>query len=287
MSSEYDFYHAVVDTLEHGEAVAIATVTKASGSVPRGVGSKMLIWRDGTIEGTVGGGTMEERVIQEGQQVIIDGRPRYREYLFASDAENSVGLCGGQAEVFIDVVRPRQTLMVIGAGHIGEALAKMGAMTGYRISIVDDRQDFLSPERLPEAEEMIHVRYERESEQLDPMPVHIDAATHVVVATWGWDEPALAQVLKSPAPYIGLVSSRRKFKLIADKLRERGYGDEDINRIHAPIGIDIGAETPQEIAVAIMGEIIMQRRGGDGSPIYLRWKPKAKKAEGTRVNRGQ
>ena len=108
------------------------------------------------------------------------------------------------------------------------------------------------------------------------MPITIDAATHVVVATWGWDEPALAQVLKTPAPFVGLVSSRRKFKLIADNLRARGFGDEDINRIHAPIGLDIGAETPGEIAVAIMGEVIMQRRGGDGSPIYLRWKPKAR-----------
>jgi xanthine dehydrogenase accessory factor len=276
MSSEYDFYRSVLETLDHGDAVAIATVTKASGSVPRGVGSKMLVWRDGTIEGTVGGGTMEERVIEEAKDAIMDGRPRQREYLFASDAENSVGLCGGQAEVFIDVVRPVQTLMIIGAGHIALPLAKIAALNGYRISVVDDRADFISPERFPNAAERIYVKYDRDSEQLDPMLVNIDAATHVVIATWGWDEPALAQVLKTPAPYVGLVSSRRKFKLIADKLRERGFGDEDLNRVHAPIGIDIGAETPSEIAVAIMAEIIMQRRGGDGSPIYLRWKPKAK-----------
>ena len=276
MSNDQEFYRAVLDTLAHGEAVAIATVTKASGSVPRGVGSKMLVWRDGTIDGTVGGGTMEERVIQEARDAMVDGRPRYREYLFASDAENSVGLCGGQAEVFIDVVRPLQTLMIIGAGHIAVPLAKMAALNGFRVSIVDDRADFITPERFPDAAERIHVMYERSGEKLDPMPIMIDAATHVVVATWGWDEPALAQVLKTPAPFVGLVSSRRKFKLIADNLRARGFGDEDINRIHAPIGLDIGAETPGEIAVAIMGEVIMQRRGGDGSPISLRWKPKAR-----------
>ncbi len=275
MSSEQDLYHSILDTLAHGAAVAIATVTKASGSVPRGVGSKMLVWRDGTIEGTVGGGTMEERVIKEAQDAITDGRPRYREYLFTSDAENSVGLCGGQAEVFIEVVRPRQTLMLIGAGHISNALAKIAALNAFHISVVDDRAEFLTQERFPDADELIHVRYQSDSEQLDPMPVNIDAATHVVVATWGWDEPALAQVLQSPAPYIGLVSSRRKFKLIADKLRERGCTDADIARIHAPIGLDIGAETPAEIAVAIMSEIVMQRRGGDGSPISLRWQPKA------------
>jgi xanthine dehydrogenase accessory factor len=239
----------------------------------------MLVWRDGTIEGTVGGGTMEERVIEEAREAMVEGRPRLREYLFTSDAENSVGLCGGQAEVFIDVVRPQQTLMIIGAGHIAVPLARIGAMNGFRLVMVDDRPEFITEERFPDAAERIYVRYERESEQLDPMPVRIDAATHVVVATWGWDEPALAQVLQSPAPYVGLVSSRRKFKLIADLLRAKGFGDEDINRIHAPIGLDIGAETPEEIAVAIMGEIIMQRRGGDGSPIYLRWKPKARKAE--------
>ncbi|MCA1553694.1 MAG: XdhC/CoxI family protein, partial [Chloroflexi bacterium] len=270
-----ELYRAVLDTLEHGEAVAVATVTKASGSVPRGVGSKMLVWRDGTIDGTVGGGTMEERVIQEARDAIVDGRPRYREYLFTSDAENSVGLCGGQAEVFIEVVRPRQTLLLVGAGHISHALAKIAALNGYRVVVADDRPEFLDDDRFPDAEQRIHVRYERESERLDPMVLNIDAATHVVVATWGWDEPALVQVLQSPAPYIGLVSSRRKFKLIADKLRERGCTDEDIARIHAPIGLDIGAETPEEIAVAIMAEIIMQRRGGDGAPIYLRWKPKA------------
>ena len=278
MSSDQDFYQSIVETLNHGEAVAIAVVTKASGSVPRGVGSKMLVWRDGTIDGTVGGGTMEERVIQEAKEAIVDGRPRHREYLFASDAENSVGMCGGQAEVFIDVVRPVQTVMIIGAGHIAVPLARIAALNGYRVSIVDDRPDFISAERFPDAAERIYVHYEREPEVLDPMPVQIDAATHVVVATWGWDEPALAQVLKSPAPYIGLVSSRRKFKLISDKLRERGFSEEDVNRVHAPIGLDLGAETPAEIAVAIMGEIIMQRRGGDGSPIHLRWKPKAKKA---------
>lgn len=277
MSSEYEFYRSITETLEHGEAVAVAMVTKASGSVPRGVGSKMLVWRDGTIAGTVGGGTMEERVIQEAREAIGDGRPRYREYLFTSDAENSVGLCGGQAEVFIDVVRPVQTLMIIGAGHIAVPLAKIGALNGFRVVLVDDRAEFLTAERFPDVIKMIHVNYERESEHLAPMPITIDAATHVVVATWGWDEPALAEVLKTPAPFVGLVSSRRKFKLIADKLRERGFTDADVNRIHAPIGLDIGAETPDEIAVAIMGEIIMQRRGGDGSPIHLRWKPKAKK----------
>jgi len=172
-------------------------------------------------------------------------------------------------------VRPRQTLLLVGAGHISFALAKIAALNAFRIVVVDDRAEFLSKARFPDADELVHVRYERESEQLDAMPSAIDAATHVVVATWGWDEPALAQVLQSPAPFIGLVSSRRKFKLIADKLRERGCTDEDIARIHAPIGLDIGAETPEEIAVAIMGEIIMQRRGGDGSPIHLRWKPKA------------
>ena len=276
MSSELELYASILETVEHGQAVAIATVTKASGSVPRGVGSKMLVWRDGTIAGTVGGGTMEERVIKEAQEAIVDGRPRYREYLFTSDAENSVGLCGGQAEVFIEVVRPRQRLLLVGAGHIALALAKIAALNGFSISVVDDRAEFVNEKRFPSADELIHVHYNPESEVLDAMPVQIDAATHVVVATWGWDEPALAQVLDSPAPYIGLVSSRRKFKLIADKLGERGCSSEDINRIHAPIRLDIGAETPEEIAVAIMGEIIMQRRGGDGSPIYQRWKPKAR-----------
>ena len=278
MSSELALYASILETVEHGDAVAVATVTKASGSVPRGVGSKMLVWRDGSIAGTVGGGTMEERVIQEAQAAIVDGRPRYREYLFSSDAENSVGLCGGQAEVFIEVVRPRQRLLLVGAGHIALALAKIAALNGFSINVVDDRAEFVTEQRFPGADELIHVRYNPESELLDPMPVQIDAATHVVVATWGWDEPALAQVLGSPAPYIGLVSSRRKFKLIADKLRERGCSDEEINRIHAPIGLDIGAQTPEEIAVAIMGEIIMQRRGGDGSPIYQRWKPKARQS---------
>src|SRR5574337_336186 len=111
MSNERAFYQSIIETLAHGEAVAVVTVTTASGSVPRGVGSRMLVWRDGTIVGTVGGGTMEERVIAEAKEAIVDGRPRSREYLFTSDAENSVGLCGGQAEVFIDVVRPQQTLM--------------------------------------------------------------------------------------------------------------------------------------------------------------------------------
>ena len=276
MSSDQDFYQSIVETLNHGEAVAIAVVTKASGSVPRGVGSKMLVWRDGTIDGTVGGGTMEERVIQEAKDAILDGRPRQREYLFASDAENSVGMCGGQAEVFIDVVRPVQTVMIIGAGHIAVPLARIAALNGYRVSIVDDRPDFISEERfrMPPSASTFTTSVSRSA---GPNAHQIDAATPSSSRP-GAGMAGLAQVLKSPAPYIGLVSSRRKFKLIADKLRERGFSDEDVNRVHAPIGLDLGAETPAEIAVAIMGEIIMQRRGGDGSPIHLRWKPKAKQA---------
>jgi xanthine dehydrogenase accessory factor len=280
MSSEQEFYQAVLETLAHGEAVAIATVTKASGSVPRGAGSKMLVWRDGTILGTIGGGTMEEKVIQEAKEVITEGRPRFREYSLISandgNPDESYGLCGGTASIYIEAIRPRQTVMIVGAGHIAVPLGKLASECGYRLSVVDDRPDFITKERFPTADETIHVHYTRENETLELMPVKIDAATHVVVATWGWDEPALAQILKSPAPYIGLVSSRRKFQLIADQLRAQGFGDKDIARIHAPIGIDIGAETPAEIAVAIMSEIIMQRRGGDGAPIHLRWKPKNK-----------
>jgi xanthine dehydrogenase accessory factor len=165
----------------------------------------------------------------------------------------------------VDVIQPRPELLVIGAGHIGLALATIGRIVGMRVVVIDDRPEWA--ERFPDADEVVIVPYDPETETLQPIPVAITPSTHIVVATWGWDEPALAQVATSPAPYIGLVASRRKAKIIFDGLLERGVPEEVLANVRVPAGLDLRAETPPEIALSIMAEILLLQRDATGLPL--------------------
>ncbi|MCB0153166.1 MAG: XdhC family protein, partial [Anaerolineae bacterium] len=168
-------------------------------------------------------------------------------------------------ELFVDVVQPQAELLIIGLGHIGLALAEFGRLLGLRVVVIDDRPEWLA--RCPQADEAILVAYDPVSEALDSIPVTITPSAHIVVATWGWDEPALAQVVTSPAAYISLVASRRKAILIFEKLLDGGLAREELARIKVPAGLDLGAETPEEVAFSIMAEIMMSQRAASGRPM--------------------
>ncbi|MBI3536102.1 MAG: XdhC family protein [Chloroflexi bacterium] len=170
-------------------------------------------------------------------------------------------------EILLDLFEPRPQLLIIGAGHIGAALTKVAKYLGWHVRVVDDRADFLTREHLPDADETRLVEYVAATEKLAPMNLRVTASTAVVIATWGWDEPALRQLAGAPAFYVGLVASARKSIVIFDALRAEGIDSAWLDRVRVPVGLDVGAETPEEIALAIMAEILAVARHKSGRPL--------------------
>ncbi|MDY7039984.1 MAG: XdhC/CoxI family protein, partial [Chloroflexota bacterium] len=252
-------YQAAASAVERGEAVALATIVRVAGSTPRGVGTKMLIHADGNTEGTIGGGELEARVIAGAREALRSGEPRLASFTLHDTETGDPGICGGEADVFIDVLLPNPTLLIVGAGHVAVPVAELGALLGFRTVVFDDRAEFASKERFPRADELIVGDIPAELAQFPA-----NAQTHVVIVTRGhaYDEAALRTVLDSPVAYVGMIGSRRKVRTVFDHLRTTGVSEDALARVRAPIGLDIGAETPAEIAVSIMAEIVMLHRGG-------------------------
>ncbi|MBZ0309284.1 MAG: XdhC family protein [Anaerolineae bacterium] len=250
---------AIKEALQQGETVALATVVRARGSTPRHSGARMVIWLDGRIIGTVGGGALEQRVVEDAQTVISEGKACLNTYVLSTKDEDSLGLCGGSLDVFIECFRPRPTLVLIGAGHITQVIAAMASHLDMEIIIVDDRKEFVSRELFPHASQIHLVQYDPELEVLQELPFSLNSEAYVVVATWGWDLPALAQILPMRPEYVALVSSRTKWREIERLLQAIGVAAELTAQVFAPAGLDLGAETPAEIALAILAEIMSVR----------------------------
>jgi xanthine dehydrogenase accessory factor len=227
----------------------------------------MLVWPDGRIQGTVGGATLEERVIEDALEGLESRKSQLNTYVFSTtDDPASVGLCGGEVEVHIEVIEPQATLYILGAGHVAMPLAVIGKEIGMRVVVVDDRDAYATEERFPGVDELQVVAYDEGQEVLAPLPVPLSPPCYVVVATWGWDEPALMQILQNkPIPeYVGLVASPTKARVIEERLKEAGLPEDIVSQVRAPIGLDLGAETPGEIALAIAAEILKERRRASG-----------------------
>ncbi|MCS7056858.1 MAG: XdhC family protein [Thermoflexales bacterium] len=251
--------------IERGEPCALVTVIRTSGSVPRHAGAKMLVAAEGTIlGGTVGGGEMESRAIQLARQAIADGQPRTASYSLADLAKGDPGVCGGTVELFIEPLLPAPTLLIVGAGHVGRALTHLAKWCGFRVLVSDDRAELCTPEQCPGADAYLPGPL---SARLAEVP--LTPQTYVALVTRGYpiDVDALPGLLDSPVAYIGVIGSQRRWLTAAKALRERGMSDAALRRVRAPIGLELGAETPEEIAVSIMAEIIMLRRGGHGQPM--------------------
>ena len=254
-------YQALAELEGKNESAALCTVVRSSGSTPRHSTSKMLVYEDGSFIGTVGGGELENQVYQEAMQAIIDGQPRLLEYNMSDPSRGDVGVCGGTVEVFVEPILPAPTLVIIGGGHVGKAVAHLAKWLGFRVAVSDDRPEFCTPEANPDADDF----YGCEMKDL-PEKLKINAQTYLVLTTRGVvvDAPGLPPLLKSDAGYIGVIGSKRRWKMTVDKLKEDGISEELIARVHSPIGLELQAETPEEIAVSIMAEILMLRGGGTG-----------------------
>ena len=264
-----EVYRVLLDTTQSGEPVALATLVETKGSTPREAGAKMLVYSDGSTVGSIGGGALEARTVSDALAFLSEGESHLVDYsLMGRDGD--LGLCGGEVRVFIEIVMPKPTLLIAGAGHISQSLAKLGTLLGFRVVVGDDRRDYATRERFPTVGRVEVVELEEFVRDID-----ITERCYVVIATRGHehDEVVLRQIVSTSAAYIGLVGSQRKVATIFEHLLGEGIPEESLVRVHAPIGLDIGAATLDEIALSIMAEILMIYRGGTGQPLSEQGNP--------------
>ncbi len=244
-----------------GQPCVLCTIINSRGSTPRRVGSKMLFFPDGTIMGTVGGGELEARVIQTAQQTLKTGQPETLQFSMVDPARGDPGVCGGTVAVFIEPVFPRPTLVVVGMGHVGKAVAHLGGWLGFRVVVSDDRPEFCTPDVAPGADEYLPVSLAE-----IPNLLAITPHTFLVLTTRnaGVDIAGLPALLQTSAAFIGVIGSRRRWATTTAALLEQGIGKDQLDRIFSPVGLELNAETPEEIAVSILAQIIQIQRGGTG-----------------------
>lgn len=249
----------IAEVEERGPAAAVVTVVRVSGSTPREAGARMLVFRDGSIEGTIGGGRVEQEARAEAVAAIADGKPRFLEYALTQE----LGMCcGGSTSLFIEVIGQAPRLLIFGAGHVGAALAKAATAAGFVVSVADEREELCNAARLPEASALFL--------DLEDAELPFGDATFVMVTTHdhALDQRLVETALKKPHRWLGLIGSARKAELTRQRLAHKNFSEAEIARVRSPVGVAIGAETPEEIAVSILAELIAERRGlklaGDG-----------------------
>ena len=254
-------FQALAELETKNKSAALCTVVRSRGSTPRNSTSKMLVYEDGSFVGTVGGGELENRVFEAAMQSLVDGQAQLLEYRMADPTRGDVGVCGGTVEVFVEPILPPPTIVIIGGGHVGKAVVHLARWLGFRIILSDDRPEFCNPEEVPGADEYYPVPMDKLTGEFK-----VTNQTYFVLATRGVviDVPGLPSLLKTDAAYIGVIGSRRRWKMTVEKLVEAGISAESIARVNSPIGLELQAETPEEIAVSIMAEILMLRGGGTG-----------------------
>jgi xanthine dehydrogenase accessory factor len=247
-------FKALVDLEKRNGAGALCTIIQSRGSTPRHVSSKMLVYPDGHIMGTVGGGEVENRVIKEAISAIEDKKPRLLSYNMADPSRGDPGVCGGQLEIYVEPIIPKPVLVVIGAGHVGKAVAHLAKWLGFLVVVNDDRVEFCNADAVPDGDLFYSVPMEDLSSKFDITPW-----TYIVLTTRGVDVDikGLPSLLNSKAAYIGVIGSKRRWATTTSKLLEDGVPSNLIDKVHSPIGMEIHAETPEEIAVSIMAEIIL------------------------------
>jgi xanthine dehydrogenase accessory factor len=253
-----DIYEEIVAMRKAGRRAALATITNVRGSIPSFRTAKMLVRDDGSALGTIGGGRVEAEVWQAAREVMAEEKPRSLTFDLNNDPSYNTGLvCGGTLEVFVEPLIPPAELFIFGGGHIALSVCKVARLAGFEITVIDERESFANRERFPEAGQVIAADFEAATATLHP-----STASFVVIVTRGHrdDMRVLGWAVKTPARYVGMIGSRRKVLTIYDELAKQGMERELFERVHAPIGLDIGATTPEEIAVAIVAEMIAVRR---------------------------
>jgi xanthine dehydrogenase accessory factor len=240
--------------------LVLATVVQAPADAAERVGAKLLVDEDERVTGSLGDPDLDRRVIADALAAMQERKSHVADY----PAANGTPTDAVAMSVFLEVVEPQPTLIVVGAGHIAVPLARMGKILSFEVIILDDREKFANRERFPDSDQVFAADFGVTLAQLK-----VTRATYIVIITRGhqYDEEALMEVADSPAAYIGMIGSRRRVQAVRENLVNVGFDDAKLERVRAPIGLEIGAETPEEIAVSIMAEIISVRRGGRGLPM--------------------
>jgi len=253
-----DFYEEIMKIVSEGNNAAVVTVIGTKGSTPREMGAKMLIREDGKIWGTVGGGCMEAEVWQEAMKAIREEKPRTVHFdMTGKEAEESGMICGGVMDLYIEPIVPTPRVFIFGGGHISQFVSRVSAMVGFQVAVVDDRPQFANKDRFPEAQEVIAEEF-----PLALPKLKMNKSIYVVIVTRGhaYDQDVLEWAVGTDARYIGMIGSRKKIQTVYKNLEEKGIPREKFQRVHAPIGLNIGGVTPEEIAVSIVAEMIEERR---------------------------
>jgi xanthine dehydrogenase accessory factor len=263
LDKEMDIFEEIVRMRRAGERGALATIVHTNGSIPSYESSRMLVREDGSIAGTIGGGCVEADVWAAAKEVIESEQPRKMTFNLNNDAEYDVGLiCGGTVEIFVEPVLPQPKLYIFGGGHISTAVARVAASAGFAVGIADDRVAFANPDRFPMATE-IYTSFEDAYEKIKP-----NASSYLLIVTRGHkdDMRVLSWAVRTDARYIGMIGSKRKVISVYRALEHEGYSAAEFERVHAPVGLDIGALSPEEIAVSICAELIAVRRNSRNAP---------------------
>jgi xanthine dehydrogenase accessory factor len=256
-----DIYDEVVRLRRLGQKCALATIVQVNGSIPSYESAKLLVREDGSMLGTIGGGCVEAEVWNAAREVMQEERPRQMNFSLGQDAAYDNGLiCGGQLSVFVEPVIPQPRLFVFGAGHISKSISKIASMAGFATVIVDNRDAFANRDRFPEADEIHSEEYEEVFPKLT-----IRDTSYIVIVTRGHrdDMRVLRWAVETPAKYVAMIGSKRKTISVVKELEKEGLPRHLFEKIFAPTGLEIGAETPEEIAISVVGEMIAMRRAPD------------------------
>jgi xanthine dehydrogenase accessory factor len=264
-----DIYEEIVKLRQEGRRGAVATIVNVRGSIPSFETAKMLVRDDGSIAGTIGGGCVEAEVWQAARDVMESEKPRSLTFNLNQDPKYDTGLvCGGTLDIFIEPVLPPALLYIFGAGHVSVNLYKVARNAGFDVTVVDDREAYANRDRFPEAKDVIADDLDRAMAKLTP-----GESSYIVIVTRGHrdDMRVLRWAVQTQARYVGMIGSKRKTISIFRELVKEGLAPELFERVHAPVGLDIGAITPEEIAVAITAELIAVRRRSERDLPHMSW----------------
>jgi xanthine dehydrogenase accessory factor len=264
-----DIYEEIVRLRQQGRRGAVATIVSVRGSIPSFKTAKMLVRDDGSICGTIGGGCVEADVWQAAREVMESEKPRTLTFNLNQDPKYDTGLvCGGTLDIFIEPILPPALLYIFGAGHVAVNLYKVAQNAGFDVTVIDDREAYANRERFPAAQEVIADDFEQAMGRLKP-----SESSYIVIVTRGHrdDMRCLRWAVQTQARYIGMIGSKRKTIAIYRELQKEGLSADLFKRVHAPVGLDIGAVTPEEIAVSITAELIAIRRHAERALPHMSW----------------
>jgi xanthine dehydrogenase accessory factor len=264
-----DIYEELVRLRRLGQKCALATIVQVNGSIPSFESAKMLVREDGSIAGTIGGGCVEAEVWNAAREVMETEKPQSLNFNLGQDAAYDNGLiCGGQLSVFIEPVIPNPRAFIFGAGHVSKSISKVANIAGFGTVVIDNREQFASRERFPEAEEIFAEEYEEVFPKLN-----INSSSYLIIVTRGHrdDMRVLRWAVGTEPRYIAMIGSKRKTIAVVKELEKEGIARQAFDRVFAPMGLDIGAITPEEIAVSVVAEMVAVRRQPAGT-----WRSAAK-----------